>query len=166
MKNINKASQRDQKPPLRSGFSAPAGGVRQQQGCLMIKGDTVHERKLSLAEIVKDHLNKLGKNAELVFNQTNSAGHTDRVLVKSDIGIIHLTTTSSNDPNASLVTGGFIEKEQDFIKDKSFICYGWVAKDKRTFIMFVEPKNIGGLEGISKQQITKLRNREFSTVVA
>tara|TARA_R110001599_G_scaffold58612_9_gene162321 strand:+ start:11215 stop:11613 length:399 start_codon:yes stop_codon:yes gene_type:complete len=132
----------------------------------MITGNTVHERKESLAELVKNHLNKLGKSAEIILNRTNSAGHTDRVLVKSEIGFIHITTTSFSDPNASLVTGGFVEKEQDFAEDKAFICYGWVTRDKRTFLMFVEPKHIIGLERISKQQITKLRNREFSKVIA
>ena len=126
----------------------------------MITGNTVHERKESLAELVKNHLNKLGKSAEIILNRT------DRVLVKSEIGFIHITTTSFSDPNASLVTGGFVEKEQDFAEDKAFICYGWVTRDKRTFLMFVEPKHIIGLEGISKQQITKLRNREFSKVIA
>jgi hypothetical protein len=132
----------------------------------MIIGNTVQERKKSLAELVKNHLESLGKKAQIIFNRTNSAGHTDQVLIDSDVGLVHLITTSSNNPNASLVTSGFIAKEQDFLSDKTYICYGWVARDKRTFLMFVEPHNILGLEGISKQQIGKLRNKELSAVFA
>lgn len=132
----------------------------------MIIGNTVQERKKSVANLVKDHLNSLGKEAELLFNVTNSVGHKDMVVVKSDVGLIHITTTSSNDPNASLVTGGFKDNEQDFLSDKDYVCYGWVTKDKRTFLMFVEPKEIVGIDGISKQKITSLRNRELSVVIS
>jgi len=132
----------------------------------LIIGNTVQERKKSVANLVKDHLNSLGKEAELLFNVTNSVGHKDMVVVKSDVGLIHITTTSSNDPNASLVTGGFKDNEQDFLSDKDYVCYGWVTKDKRTFLMFVEPKEIVGIDGISKQKITSLRNRELSVVIS
>ncbi len=132
----------------------------------MMNGNSVQERKKSLAELVKAHLESLGKKAELVFNRTNSKGHNDQVVVESEIGLIHLTTSSSIDPNAPLVTADFQDNEQEFLADKDFVVYGWRSKDKRTFLMFVNPSDLLGKNGITKQEITVLRNREFSTVLA
>ena len=132
----------------------------------MIQGKSVQERKKSLAELVKNHLQDLGKSAELIFSRVNSKGHKDQVLVESEIGLIHVTTSSSNDPNSPLVTGGFKEKEQDFLADKDFVVYGWCAKDGSTFLMFVDPQKLVGKDGISKQEITALRDRELSIVLA
>lgn len=134
----------------------------------MISGKTVGERKRSLAELVKSHLNGMGKAAELIYGRVNSAGHKDQVLIDSELGLIHLTATSSDDPNSSLVTGGFKEKEQDYLADKSYVVFGWNTKDRkpRTFLFFVEAKKLIGKEGITKQEVNSLRDRELSVVIA
>ncbi|GMG88775.1 hypothetical protein [Biformimicrobium ophioploci] len=134
----------------------------------MILGKTVGERKRSLAELVKNHLIGMGKAAEIIHGRVNSAGHKDQVLIDSEIGLIHLTSTSSDDPNSSLVTGGFKEKEQDYLADKKYVVFGWNAKGlkPRTFLFFVEAKELVGRDGISKQEVNRLRDRQLSTVLA
>ncbi len=132
----------------------------------MITGSTVYERKASAAQLVINHLQALGHKASLIKNETNSQGHTDRLLVDSSLGIIHITTTASNDPNAEMVTGDFGTGNQPHLAGKAYIAYCWNAKDGRTFLMFVSPDAIEGKTGISKQDITRLRDKTLSTVIA
>ncbi len=110
----------------------------------------------------------MGKSAELVFSRVNSAGHKDQVLVESDLGLIHVTATSSDDPNGSLVTGGFKENEQDYLADKKYVVFGWNTKERRprTFLFFVKAEELVGREGITKLEVNGLRDRELSIVLA
>ena len=58
-----------------------------------IFGDTVSKRKKCLAELDKDHLLALGHDAKLTENRTNSAGHTDQIVVESQMPAFVLQTT-------------------------------------------------------------------------
>ncbi|WP_312961139.1 hypothetical protein [Stutzerimonas nitrititolerans] len=132
----------------------------------LIIGDTVSKRKRCLAELVKEHLIALGHEAELVENRTNSAGHTDQVIVDSSIGIIHVSASSSLEPNASIRAGDYQEGCQDFLVDKKYIAFGWNTKDKRTIIMFVHAKEIEGKSSLTKNEIKQLSERILNKVLS
>lgn len=131
----------------------------------MISGNTVLERKRCLAELVADRLISLGVNASLIENRVNSKGHTDRVLVESSIGLIHLVASVNEDPEGSIPTSDFQDGSQDFLADKDFVVYGWNTKDKRAMIMFVPIENVLGNKSLSKSQIKDANIRKYSYVI-
>ncbi len=130
----------------------------------LLVGDTVPKRKKCLAELVKEHLIALGHEAKIIENRTNSAGHTDQVIVESAIGLIHLTASSSLEPNASIRAADYQEGEQAFLADKEFVVYGWNTKDQRTIIMFVPAKKIQGKASLTKSEIKQLSERTLNKV--
>ena len=132
---------------------------------MRISGASVQQRKKCLAQLVVEHLLSLGKDAEILENVTNSAGHKDQVLVKSSIGLIHVTATGSDDPNASIPVADYKDANQNFLADKAFVTFGWNTKDKRTFLIFVEANNLTNLESLSKSQLVKLKNKEYSVAI-
>ncbi len=128
-------------------------------------GETVMQRKMCLAELVRDHLRfELGHTAELIENRTNSAGHTDTVLVNSSLGLIHLTASSSLDQNERIRTTDYQKGEQNFLADKTYVAYGWNTKDARTIILFVPTTSLVGIESLSRSELQKLSNRELNKV--
>ncbi len=131
----------------------------------MITGNTVLERKKCLADLVAHHLESLGYPAKVVEGRKNSQGHTDRVLVDSSIGLVHLTASVNQEPNGSIPTSDFEDGDQSFLADKDFVAYGWNTKDNRTLIMFVPIADIIGNKSLSKSQIRLASNRTFSTVL-
>jgi hypothetical protein len=133
---------------------------------MRITGASVQQRKKCLANLIVEHLLSLGKDAEILENKTNSAGHKDQVLVKSCIGLIHVTATESIDPNGCLPVADYKDGNQSFLADKKFVTFGWNTKDKRTFLIFVEPKSLTNQYSISKSQLVKLKNKEYSVAIA
>lgn len=131
-----------------------------------IVGETVSKRKRRLADLVKEHLHSLGYSAETVDNRKNAAGHTDQVVVDSDIGLVHISFSSSLEPNASISAGDYVEGNQDFLVDKSYVAFGWNTKDGRTMIMFIHVNAVQGRLSLTKSEIKELRNRELSTVLS
>ena len=131
----------------------------------MITGDTVQKRKRCLAKLVEEHLRSIGHAANIVENRENSEGHRDQVVVDSDIGVIHVTSTESLEPNASIPLAGYSDDSQKFLADKSFVAFGWNSKDKRTFLMFVDAKTIKDLLSLTKSEIKRMRDSDLSTVL-
>lgn len=127
-------------------------------------GDTVAMRKKCLAELVRDHLMGLGHMAELVEHRTNSAGHTDTVVVASSLGLIHLTATSSLDPNEKIRVVDYKHGEQHFLADKAYVAYGWNTSDARTIILLVPASDLVGADSLSRSELLKLSNRELNKV--
>ncbi|WP_415900551.1 hypothetical protein [Neptuniibacter sp. QD48_11] len=131
----------------------------------MIVGDTVPKRKDSLALLVMEQLKKQGIDVNLVRNRTNSEGHKDQVVLESELGLIHVVASNCVDPNGTFATGPYIEESQTYLVDKDYVAYGWNTKDKRTFVMFVDPADVKGKESLSKSEIRDLRNKDLSFVV-
>jgi len=131
----------------------------------MITGDTVHKRKRCLAQLIEEHLRSVGHEASVVENRENSEGHRDQVVVDSDIGVIHVTSTESLEPNASIPLAGYSDNSQKFLADKSFVAFGWNSKDKRTFLMFVDAKEIKDVLSLTKSEIKGMRDPGLSTVL-
>lgn len=131
----------------------------------MIVGDTTPKRKESLALLVMEQFKQKGIEANLVKNRTNSEGHKDQVVLETEVGLIHLVATSSVDPNAGFPTGSYETNSQTYLADKDYVAYGWNTKDKRTFVMFVDPADVKGKESLSKSEIRDLKNKELSFVV-
>ena len=125
-----------------------------------IKGDNPQQRKLSLAEIVTDHLNSKELNAKLLKNRTNSEGHTDQVVVESDLGLIHITALSSKNPNEAIPYQG---GDQKWLADKEYIAVGWNSDAKRMLIFFVKASNFIGRTDLTKPIVKELS--EFSAVL-
>lgn len=130
----------------------------------MIKGKTKFERKHSVAVLVKDHLSRQGLSAEIIKDRVNSLGHKDLVLVKCDIGLIHVSTCSSKDPNASLITSNFANNSQKFLADKDYVAFGWQTKDKRTLLIFLKASELIGKDSITKAEASRLKVNELSEV--
>jgi hypothetical protein len=131
----------------------------------MIVGKTVLERKRCLASLVSAHLNSVGAEASIVENRVNSKGHTDRVLVLSSIGIIHLTASVNQDPDGGIPTADYQDGGQEFLADKDFVAYGWNTKDKRTMIMIVPVDAVIGKKSLSKSEIRQARIPEYSKTI-
>jgi len=131
----------------------------------MIVGNTVLERKKCLAEIVASRLTSLGHTATLVEGRVNSKGHTDRVLVKSSIGLVHLTASVNQEPDGSIPSSDFEDGSQSFLADKEYVAYGWNTKDKRTMIMFVPAADVIGNKFMLKDKIVSSSNRVLSFVL-
>ncbi len=131
----------------------------------MITGKTVLDRKKSLAALVADHLASLGHKASIVEGRTNSQGHTDRVLVNSSIGLIHVTASVNKEPDGSIPTSDYDDGNQAFLADKDFVAYGWNTKDNRTMLMFVSMTAVIGKMSLSKSQIKRASIREYSIVL-
>lgn len=131
----------------------------------MLSGKTVLERKKCLAALVARHLASLGHTASVVEGRINSQGHTDRVLVESSIGLVHLTASVNREPDGSIPTSDYEDGSQSFLADKDFVAYGWNTKDNRTMIMFVPTASVIGNKSLSKGQIRSASNREYSTVL-
>jgi len=131
----------------------------------MIVGKTVLERKRCLASLVSAHLNSVGAEASIVENRVNSKGHTDRVLVLSSIGIIHLTASVNQDPDGTIPTSDYQDGGQEFLADKDFVAYGWNTKDKRTMIMIVPVHAVIGNKSLSKGEIRRARIPDYSTTI-
>ena len=127
-------------------------------------GNTVPQRKKSLASLVEQHFNSLGHNAKMLENRTNTKGCTDLVVVDSDIGLVHLTATGNTEPNASISVVDKVERHQDFLADKVFVAYGWNTRDNRTMIFFVPVSSVAGKESLTKNEINRLS--EFHVVLS
>tara|TARA_R110002060_G_scaffold29939_3_gene40391 strand:+ start:1563 stop:1781 length:219 start_codon:yes stop_codon:yes gene_type:complete len=67
-----------------------------------ISGKNIIERKKSLADLEVLQLTELGHEAKVINNRANSKNHTDRLLVESSIGLVHITALSSTDPNEKI----------------------------------------------------------------
>ncbi len=129
-------------------------------------GDSVPERKNCLASLVERHLKNLGHSAEIVKNKTNSAGHTDIVLVSSSAGLVHCSATASTESNAYIPVADFdAEGGQDYLVDKDWVAFGWNRKDKTTSIMFVSVEAVHNKRRMSKQEIIALRDRQLSIIL-
>jgi len=131
----------------------------------MIVGNTVLQKKKCLANLVAKHLNSIGHEASIVENRVNSVGHTDRVLVESQIGLVHVVASVNDDPNGSIPTSDFEDGDQSFLTDKNFVAYGWNTKDKRTIVIFVPTSFVLGHKSLSKNQIKGAKVKEFSFVL-
>ncbi|ARD46408.1 hypothetical protein [Colwellia sp. PAMC 21821] len=132
---------------------------------MRITGNSVQQRKKCLAHLVVEHLIGLGEVAEVVENETNSEGHKDQVVIKSSLGIIHVTATESIDPNATIPIANYKDHNQNFLAGKDFVVFGWNTKDKRTMLIFVKATNLLGLISVSKPQIVKLKTKEYSVAI-
>jgi hypothetical protein len=126
-----------------------------------ILGKDVIERKKSLAELVVSHLTDLGHQAKIIKNRTNSKEHTDRLLVESSIGLVHITALSSKDPNEKIP---YQNNDQRWLADKEYVAVGWNTKDNRTFVFFIKSDDMLGRFDLSKTDLNALRNREYSKV--
>jgi len=126
-----------------------------------ISGKDVMARKQCLADLVVEHLTKLGHQAKIINNRTNSKEHTDRILVESSIGLVHITALSSTDPNEKIP---YQNNDQRWLADKTYVAVGWNTKDKRTFVFFIKAQDMLGKFDLSKTDLNYLRNRDFSTV--
>ena len=132
----------------------------------LLAGETVSKRKKCLASLVAKHLISLGHEASVVENRKNSAGHIDRVVVESSIGLIHLTASSSREANAAIPAADFKDGDQSFLADKTYVAYGWNSKDQRTVIMFVEAAKIWGKKSLTKNEIRQLSERHLNKVIS
>jgi hypothetical protein len=132
---------------------------------MYIVGDTVSKRKKCLASLVEKHLISLGHEAQLIENHTNSADHTDQVVVKSSIGLIHITASSDTDPNASIRASDYQDGKQDFLVDKSHVAFGWNTKDRRTIILFVPAIYVEGKTSLTKSEINQLSDQGLNKVM-
>lgn len=126
-----------------------------------LSGKDVIERKKSLADLVISRLEGLGHKTRLVKNRTNSKNHTDRILVESDIGLIHVTALSSKDPNEKIP---YQNNDQRWLADKSYVAVGWNTKDNRTFVFFIKAEDMLGKYDLSKTDLNSLRDKSLSIV--
>lgn len=127
-----------------------------------IKGDNIPQRKKSLAIIVCKHLNTLNLNAKLIENRTNSAGHTDRVVIESDLGLVHITALSSSNPNDLIP---YQRGSKNWFEDKSYIAVGWNVSDGRTLVFFIPSKHFKERNDLSKSNIKPLCNKELTAIL-
>lgn len=123
------------------------------------------ERKRQLADLVASHLTALGHEASVVCDRKNAAGHLDRVLVDSSVGLVHTTASVSRDPNGSILTSDIDSGAQTFLAGKDFVAYGWVDRSGRTLIQFVPIALILGKRFLAKTDIIHLADRTLSTVL-
>lgn len=126
-----------------------------------ILGTDAMERKKSLADLVISHLTELGHEATLLRNRTNSKEHTDRILIDSNIGLVHVTALSSKDPNEKIP---YQKNDQRWLADKSYVAIGWNTKDNRTFLFFIKAEDMLGKFDLSKTDLNSMRDRTLSKV--
>jgi len=131
----------------------------------MIVGNTVLQKKKCLANLVAVHLKSVGHEASIIENRVNSEGHTDRVLVDSSIGLVHVVASVNEDPNGSIPTSDFEDGSQSFMTDKKYVAYGWNTKDRRTIVMVVPTSFVLGHKSLTKNEIKAERIKEFSFVL-
>lgn len=127
-----------------------------------IEGENPQQRKLSLAGIVSDYLNSKNLNAKLLKNRTNSEGHTDQVVVGSDLGLIHITALSSKNPNEAIPYQG---GDQNWLADKEYIAIGWNADAKRTLIFFVKASKFVGRTDLTKPIVKELSEKSLNAIL-
>lgn len=127
-----------------------------------LTGKSVLERKKCLANLVVKRLVELGHKAQVVENRTNDAGHTDRVLVESSLGLVHITALSSTNPNDAIP---YQAEEQKWIAGKSYSAIGWNTKDHRTLIFFVSANLMEGRTDLTKDSVRSLSSKELSFVL-
>ena len=60
---------------------------------------------------------------------------------------------------------GLLLNMVSFVTVNAFVTFGWNTKDKRTFLIFVEANNLTNLESLSKSQLVKLKNKEYSVAI-
>lgn len=131
-------------------------------------GDTIQQRKICLAELVRDHIeaNSLDEQATLVENELNPARHRDLVRVHSlpNLGVIHVTAIGDTPLDSPLP---FFKDEggQDWLEGKSFVAFGWVDADERTLIFFVDAEFVKNNPALSKRMIRDNRDRRLSVVL-
>ena len=129
----------------------------------MIIGDTPLAKKKCLAKLVAQDLIEKGHKATIIENRVNSKGHTDRVLVDSSIGLVHVVASRNDDPNGSILTSDIDDGDQSFLMDKDFVAYGWNTKDKKkTIVKFVPVSFVLGKKSLSKDQIRDASNRDYN----
>jgi len=127
-----------------------------------IEGDNPQQRKLRLAEIVSDYLNSKSMDAKLLKNRTNSEGHTDQVVVESNIGLIHITALSGKNPNEAIPYQG---GDQKWLADKEYIAVGWNADAKRTLIFFVKASKFIGRTDLTKPIVKQLSEKNLNAIL-
>lgn len=123
------------------------------------------ERKRQLAELVAKRLIELGHTATVITDHKNENGHTDRVIVKSSLGLVHTTASVATDPNGSIPVSDFEDGGQNFLAGKAFVVYGWLDRSGRTFMQFVPTAQVLGRRSMLKADIIRLADQELSTVL-
>lgn len=119
-------------------------------------GNTPTQRKVYLAGLLVRHLNQMGYDAKTVKNYTNSAGHTDRILIESgSLGLIHVSAHSSLDQNENIKPANFQNNNQRFIADKNWIAFGWDRGDGTIVAHFVKPECIESVTSITRAEVAK-----------
>lgn len=122
-------------------------------------------RKRQLAELVAARLIALGHEAEVVRQNVNESGHTDRVIVRSSIGLVHTTASNQTDPNQPIPVADYdAGRSQKFLEGKDWVAYGWVDRSRRTLVQFVRCEHVLGRPLISKTEILRLADRTLSIV--
>ena len=132
----------------------------------ILEGKTATLRKKCLAALVASHLEKEGHVVEVVENRTDSEGRKDGVLVQSDkIGLIHVTATTSTDPNALVPLTAYKDGTQDPLNEKVYVAFGWNTRDGRTLIAFVPVRDLIGKKSLSKGELKRLSDRSLGAVL-
>ena len=123
-------------------------------------------RKRQLAELVAERLIALGHEAQVVTGHLNASGHRDQVIVHSSLGLVHTTASKSTDPNAAILVSDIEDDSQLFLEGKAWVAYGWVDRSGRTLVQFVRTEHVMGHRSMLKTEVTRLANRQLSTVFA
>jgi hypothetical protein len=130
-------------------------------------GETVQERKKCLAKLVLEHFKSSGidHDASIVENRVNSAGHRDLVLVHSQkLGLIHVTAIG-NTPQDTPLPFFREEGDQDWLVEKTLVAFGWVDRDDRTLIFFVNAEFVRKNPKLTKRMILANRDTTLSVTL-
>jgi hypothetical protein len=113
---------------------------------------TVKNKRI-LANLVIEHLTRIGFDAELLENKTNSQSHKDRVLVNSkQLGLIHVTATPDVNPVRINVYG---KVGSPHLADKEYFSYGWNT-EQGISIYFLKKKYIEGNSSFKTKELISL----------
>ncbi len=130
-------------------------------------GNSLQERTSCLANLIVEHFvtKKIDGRTAVLRNHTNSAGHTDPVVVNCPrFGLIHVIAIGGHDQDGGVP----LHREgsgQDWLADKSYVAFGWIDPFERTAIYFVEAAAIRATPPKSKEGVMRLANTDLTALL-
>jgi hypothetical protein len=130
-------------------------------------GNSPQERTSCLANLIVEHFvaKKIDGRTAVLRNHTNSAGHTDPVVVSCPrLGLIHVIAIGGRGQDGGIP----LHREgpgQDWLVDKSYVAFGWIDPFERTVICFVETAAIRATPPKSKESVMRLANHDLTALL-
>lgn len=117
------------------------------------------KRQEMLGILVADNLNlTLDDEASLEKNYKNSSDIKCHIVNSKILGLIHFTTTESDEANKVMLFSGENQTSKDVFADKSYGCFAWLREDGVLLLYFIKTDKLITKKGLKKSEVKEIQD--------